>query len=140
MLYQALRPLDHHLRHTLVVLRQFIKRRVDDFNIVSLDGLLDVRYLLRTLVDQQDQQMDLRIIPPYGQRHLLKQGCLTSFRRRHDHTALPLPDRRQEIYDPHGSARLAALKPESLIREDRRHILEIGPPHRLHRIDIVDSR
>ena len=84
--------------------------------------------------------MYLRIILTYRQRHLLKQGCLTCFRRRYDHTSLPLSDGRQQVDDPHGRTRLSALHPQTFVGENRRHIFKIRSSHSLHRVYGINLR
>ena len=61
MLDETLRSLDHHLLHTLMALRKLIKRRINDLDLLSHNGLLNVRHLLRTLIDQKDDQVHIRI-------------------------------------------------------------------------------
>ncbi len=64
-----------------------------------------------------------------GLRHFLKQGCLTCLRRGHNHTSLPFTHRTHQIHDPHCHRAARRLQFQTLIRENRRHILESHPAH-----------
>ena len=71
MLDKALRPFYYHLRHTFMTLRQLVKRRIDDLDIFSRYRLTDICHLLRTLIDQKDDQVHFWMILCDGRRHLL---------------------------------------------------------------------
>lgn len=81
MLYQTLRTLDHHLGYPLVMFRQLVKCRVDYFHIWSRDCFPDIGYLLRTLIDQKNQKMHVRLSFLNRECHFFEKGCLTGFRR-----------------------------------------------------------
>ena len=44
------------------MLRLLVKRGIDHFHIVTTDRLFDIRHFLRTLVDQQNDQLHLWVI------------------------------------------------------------------------------
>ena len=127
VLHEALRTLDRHLRHALVMIRELIERRVDDLHVRSLDRLFDIRDFLRPLVDEQDDKVDFRIVDLYRLRDLLDKGRLTGFRRGDDHAALSLSDGTHQVHDAHRDAAARLFQTDPLIREDRRHILKIVP-------------
>ena len=62
MFYQTLGPLNHHLRHTFVVFRKLVKGRIDNLHIFSFNSLLNVRNLLRALVNEKDNQVHIGIL------------------------------------------------------------------------------
>ena len=62
MLYQTARTLNYHLRNTSVMLRKLIKCRINNFNIIPLDFFLDIGNLLRTFIDQQNDQVHGRVV------------------------------------------------------------------------------
>ena len=70
MFNQTLCTLDHHLGNSFVMLRQLIKGRIDYFYIISDNGFLDVGNFLRTLVDQQNDQVHIWVISKDGLCHL----------------------------------------------------------------------
>ena len=102
-----------------MVLRQFIKGGIDHFHIRTFDSLLDIRYFLGALVDQQNDQMHFRIVLFDGFCHFFQQRGLTCFRRRYDHTSLPLAHRAHQIHDAHSNGRTSGLKLQSLFWENR---------------------
>ena len=125
MLYQTFRPLNHHLRHPLVVLRQFIKSRVNNLHIISRNGFPDIGHFLRALVNQQDDQVHIFIILQNRFGNVFQQCCLSGFRRGYDHASLPFSDWGNHIYNPHGNSPAFALHHQAFIRENRRHIFKI---------------
>jgi len=126
MLDETLRSLDHHLRHTLMALRKLIKRRINDLDLRSHNGLLNVRHLLRTLIDQQNDHMHIRMIRRDCLSHLLEQGRLSCLRRRHNHTSLSLSDWSKQIKNSHRRAALSrSLHVKTLVREYRSQTLKI---------------
>ena len=71
VLHKTLRALDKHLGHPLMMLRQLVKSRVDDFHILTADRLLDIRYLFRAFVNQKHKKMHFRIISQNRERYFL---------------------------------------------------------------------
>ncbi len=129
VLHKTLRPLDHHLRNPLVVLRQFVECRVDHLYVRAFDRLLDIRHFLRSFIDQKNDQMRVRSRPCQRLRHFLEQRCLTGFRRGHDHSSLSFSDRTHQIHDTHGNRCSGCFQTQSFVREDRRQIFEAHPAH-----------
>ena len=70
MLYQTFCPLNDHFRYTLVTLRKLVKGGINNFYIWPYNSFLNVCYFLRTLIDQQDHQMHIRMIGGNGLCHL----------------------------------------------------------------------
>ena len=66
MFHQALCTLDSHLRHPLMMIRQFVKGGINNLYIVSADCFLDIRHLFRALINKQYQHMHMRIRPQNG--------------------------------------------------------------------------
>ena len=62
MFYQTFCTFNNHFRYTFVALRKLIKGGIDNFYIWPYNGFFDVSYFLRTLIDQKDHQMHVRMI------------------------------------------------------------------------------
>ena len=122
-----------------MMLRKFIKRGIDHFHIRSLDCFLDIGNLLRTLIDQKDNEMHIFIILKDGLGNVLQKGCLTGFRRRYDHSSLSLSDRADQVYNAHGSCTACTLHNQSLIRKDRCHIFKIISSLAFTRMESIDG-
>jgi hypothetical protein len=88
--------LDHHLGDLDVALRRLVERRRDD---LALHRALHVGDLLGPLVDQQHDQVDLGWFFGDRLRQGLQQHRLAGARRRDDHAALALADRRHQVHD-----------------------------------------
>ena len=71
MFYQALCSLKHHFRHSLVMIRKLIKRRIDDLHVLSLHRFFKIRHFLGSLVNEQYDQLDVFIILADALSHLL---------------------------------------------------------------------
>ena len=131
---QPLGFLDHHLGDLDVTHRRFVEGRGDH---LALHRALHVRDFLRTLVDQQHDQIALRMIGRDRVRDVLHQHGLAGARRRHDQRALALADRGDDVDNPCRkvlSGGVFELEPEALIRKQRRQIVEIDLVLRLFRI------
>ena len=81
---------------------------------LGLHGPLHVRHLLGTLVDQQDDQVDLGIALGDRVRDVLQNIVLPALRRR-DQGALSFPDRGDQIDDPRGHPARRRLQVELLL-------------------------
>ena len=124
VLDQALGLLDHHLRDLDVAAGRLVEGAGDDFAAHRARHLGD---FLGTLVDQQHDQVALRMVGRDRRGDVLQQHRLAGLRRRHDQAALAFADRRDQIDDAGGQilgAAVAALELEALGREQRRQILE----------------
>ena len=121
------------------MLRDVVKCRVDDLDVVAHDGILNVRDFLRPLVDQQNDQMHVRMVRDDALGDLLKKRGLAGLRRRHDHASLPLADRGHQIDDTHRKLSILPLEVESLVRENRRQGLEALKLMEFLRIHVVDA-
>ena len=93
MLYKTACTLNDHLWNSSVMLRKFVKGRMNNLDIVALDFFLDVGYFLRTLIDQKNDKMHIRAVFEDRFGHILEKCGLTSLRRRYDHASLPFTDR-----------------------------------------------
>jgi hypothetical protein len=140
MLYKTARTLHNHLGNSLMMFRKFIKCRIDHFHIRSLDRLSDIGNLLRTLIDQKNDQMHISVIPEDRLGNVFQKGCLTCLWRRYDHSSLALSDRTDQIHDTHGRCTACTLHDKSLIRKDRCHIFKIIPSLSLTRMETVNGR
>ena len=126
-----------------MVLRQFIKCGIDHFYIIADNRFFNICDFLRPLIDEKDQDMNLRVIFLNGMCHALQKRCLTCFWRRDDHTSLSLADRRHQIKDPHGHVLFGCFQAEPLIRKDRCQILKVAAVQCLawkHAVDAVQMK
>ncbi len=120
-------------------LRRIVEARRHD---LAEPARLHLRHLLRPLVHQQDEQLALRIVrhDPLGDR--LQHRRLPGLRRRHDHRALTLAERTEQVDDPVRVVRLAAalqaaLQDELLVWVERAQPREVRtPPHLLRRAPV----
>ena len=143
VLHQTLCPLDDHLGYPLVVLGQLVEGGIDNLHILALDGLLDIGNLLRPLIDQQNDQMHVRMGYRDGARDLLQKRRLSGFGLGDNHASLSFSDGGNQIHDPHGHRTARPLQSDALIRENRRQIFEIFPSGGLLRaitVDIFDKQ
>ena len=90
MLDQALGLLDDHVRDLNVALRRLVEGRGDD---LAVHRTLHVGHFFRPLVDEQNDQLDLRMILRDAVCDLLEQHRFTGPRRRDDQCTLTLADR-----------------------------------------------
>ena len=78
----------------------------DDF---AADATLHFRDFLGAFVDQQDHQMDFRMILANGVGNLLEEHRFACPGRSDEQSPLSFPDRSQEVHDPHGDGSGAGL-------------------------------
>ena len=71
MLHQALCALDDHLGNSLMTLRKLVESRIENFHVITGYRLLYVRNLLRTLVDQQNDDVHIGMVDGNRLGHLL---------------------------------------------------------------------
>ena len=64
-----------------MVLGLFVEGGIDDLHVGAFDGLPDIRDFFGTFVDQQHDQVDLRVIVLDRSGDVLDQGRLTCFGR-----------------------------------------------------------
>ena len=139
VLDQAHRPLEHHLRHARMVLRQLVERGVEH---LAADGALHVGDLLGPLVDEQHDQVRIGIIVRDAVGDVLEQRRLARLRLRDDHRALALADGRDEVDEPDGEVvpGALALKRVPLVREDGDEVLKRRALGQALRVLAVDRR
>src|SRR5664279_543004 len=119
VLDEALRLFDDHLGDLDVPRRGLVERRGDD---LALHGALHVRDFLGPLVDQEDDERDLRVVRRDGVRERLQEHRLAGARRRDDEAALALADRDDQIEDARREVRRLEVDP--LLWVERREIVE----------------
>ena len=124
MLDQPLGFFNDHLGDLNVPAGRFIEGRGDDF---ALDGARHLGDFLGPLIDEQHDQIALRMVRADRGRDVLQQHRLAGLGRRDDQAALSFADRSDEIDGPcrqiFGRA-VAPLELEALGRVQRREILE----------------
>ena len=126
MLHESLRTLDYHFGYTLVMLGCFIECGINHFHVRSLNGFLNIGNFLGTLIDQKNDHMHSGVGVFHTFGHCLKKRGLTGFRRGYDHSSLSLTDGRHQVHDTHGDRCTGNIEFDLFIREDRRHVFEIG--------------
>ena len=109
---QAARPLGDDLGDRDVVLGREVGRRGD--HLAARHAAAEVRDLLRPLVDQEDDDVDVGIVDLDGVRHALQERRLAGLRRRDDQAALAAADRREQVHD--AAAHLVGLGLELQVR------------------------
>jgi hypothetical protein len=120
-----------------VVLGGLVEGRGDDLGL--LHAALPVGDLLRTLVGQDDEELDLRVVGGDGLGYLLEDRGLTGLRRRDDEPALALADGGHEVYDPRGYVVRLPLEPQALQRVEGGKVVEVRAPAALLGLPAVDG-
>src|SRR6187402_649413 len=141
VLDQALGALDHHFGDLHVAHGGLVEGGADDF---AANGAGDFRDFLGALIDQQHDQMDIRMVVLDRLGNVLQHHRLTGLRLGDDEATLPSADRRDEVEDAAGDVLgrpVAALELERLAREQRGEVLEqqlvLGRLRRIA-VDVVD--
>ena len=93
MFSQSLSSRKNHFCYLYMMLREFVKCRIDNFS-VSLKTSLHICNFFRPFINQQNYHLHVRIIFFYAIGHFLKKHCFSGFWRRYDQTSLPLSYRR----------------------------------------------
>ena len=110
--------------------RRLIERGAYHF---SLNAALHIRHFFRPLVDQQNDQHHLRMIRRNAVRNRLQQHRLASTWRSHNQSTLPLAHRRQQIHHAARDVLAHRLHLHSLLRIQRRQVVEQNLIPRLFR-------
>ena len=107
---------------------------------LGFDAALHVGHFLRTLVNQEHDDIDLWMVIGNSVGKLLQEHGLTGFRRSYDQTALAFADRREHIHQTHrdGIFRVAG-QCELFIREKRGQVIEGDSVADFFRRTSVDS-
>ena len=105
---------------------RLVESRSDNFR---LDASLHVGHLLRALVDEQDDLVDLRMVVGDGIGNALEQHGLTCLRLGDDQSSLAFADRSEHVYNPAGNVIVVTIaeKIELLIREEGSEEIERNP-------------
>ncbi len=91
---QALGLLDHHFGNLHVAGWRLIERRGNHF---AAHGALHFGYFFRTLIDQQHDQVNFRVVTCDVRCNVLQHDGLTGFRRCDDQAALAFADRGAQV-------------------------------------------
>src|SRR5690606_12708789 len=127
----------HELGDADVVRGRLVERAGDDLD--ALDRLAEVGDLLGPLVDEQHDDLDVRLVRDDGVRDLLQQRGLPRLGRRDDEAALTAPDRRQQVDHAGGELVLRRLELDARVGEGRDQLLEARALRGLERVDVVDG-
>jgi len=126
---EALGLLQHHLGHLHMAGRRLVEGGGDD---LAAHGALHVRHLFRPLVDEQHDEIDLRVVVRDRMGHVLEHHGLAGAGRGDDERALALAERRDQLDDAGGvvlalvlALALVDLQMEALVGIERRQIVEI---------------
>src|SRR6185437_13569018 len=104
---QALGFFNHHLRHLYVAGCRLVKGRRDH---LAFHRALHVRNFFRTLVNQQNDEHDFRMIGGDGVGDVLQDHGLAGPRRRNDQAALAFADGREQVHHARGEVVTHGLK------------------------------
>ena len=121
VLDQALGLFDHHFGHLHVARGRLVEGGADDF---AAHRALHVGDFFGALVDQQHDQRDLGMIGGDGVGDALQQHRFAGARRRDDQAALALADGRQQIHHAAGEVVAHGFELETLVRIERRQVVE----------------
>ncbi len=119
---ETLCPLDGELSDGRVVLRRTVEGGGDD---LTLHCALHVRDLFRTLIDENDHEVDLWVVLRDGVGDGLEHEGLARLRRRDDEPALALADRRHEVDDAGGELLRLRLEAQALRGVERGQLAEL---------------
>ncbi len=139
MLDQPLCLLDHHFGDGDVARGRFVESRAHDF---AANRAGHVGDLFRTLIDQQDDEVDFRVIRRDGMRDVLQHHRLAGPGRGDDEAALALAERRDQVDHPGRQVLLRRhldLELQAPVGIERRQIVEVDPVADLVRILEVDG-
>src|SRR5438876_5904260 len=131
VLDQALRLLDHHLRHLHVARRRLVEGRAHH---LALHRALHVGHLPGPLVDEQHDEADVGMVGGDAVRDVLQHHRLAGARRGDDEPALPLADRREQIDGARGVLLWVELEAQVLVGVERRQVVEEDLVARLLRL------
>src|SRR5271170_6604048 len=101
-----------------------VERGAENLGPGAIDLGAHVGDLLRPLVDQQDEELALRVVVQDAPCYLLQEDGLTCAWWRDDETALPLADGGDQVEDAHGKVIRAGLQDKTLAGVDGRQVLE----------------
>src|ERR1700730_10269240 len=107
----------------------------------AFDRALHVGDFLGPLIDEQNNQVALRVVGRDRVRDILQQHGLACARRRYDQRTLPLADRGDNVDDAGREillARILMLHAQPLLRIERREVVEVDLVARLVRILEID--
>ena len=138
MLNESLRFLDHHFRHLDVTRRRLVECRTDD---LAINRTRHVGDFFRTFIDQQNDEIDFRMIGRDRMRYVLHDHSLTGPRLGNDQSALTFAEQRSPDDTAGIVTRLALaiifhFQINVLFRIKRRQIIEVdadGGHYRVHR-------
>ena len=124
--YQSPGLFKYHVRYLHMSFGRLVECGSDH---LGLHAAAHVRNLLRALVNQEHNLVNLRVIVRDGIGYGLEQHSLTRLRLGHDKTPLSLSDRSEHIHDTAGKIALVTLSEEIelLIREERSQEIERNP-------------
>src|SRR5882724_2100494 len=133
---ETLGALDRELRDPRVTFDIAVVRAGHDLGLRT--GTAEIGDFLRTLVDEEDDQVHLRMVLHDGIRDVVEQRRLAGARRRNNQTALAHAERRHQIHDPRRVAIRHRLELDLPVRIDRRQLFEWPQPLILRRLVAVD--
>ncbi len=125
------------VRYFNVVLSRFVKGGSDHFRV---DATCHIRYLLRTLVDKEDDHIYFGMVGGDSIGNLLEQYGLTSLRLCHDQSALTFANRAEEVNDTNGKRIImTGAEFEFLIREEWGKVLKGDTSFDYFGIEAIDT-
>ena len=101
-------------------------------------GAPEIGDFFRPFIDQENDQLHLRMIFHDRVGDVMQQGRLAGARRRDDQTALAHAERRHQIHDPRGVTIGHGFELDPLVRVDRRQLFERPQALIFRRLVVVD--
>ncbi|MNQ93013.1 hypothetical protein D3C85_1084570 [compost metagenome] len=141
MLDQALGLLDHHVGNLDVTGCWLVEGGGDHF---TLHHALHLGHFFRTLVDQQDDELTVRVVVSDALGDVLQQHGLTGLGRRHDQATLAFTDGGCQVQHTGGDVfgrAVAPLHAQTLVGMQRRQVFEqdlVADVFRTVIVDLVD--
>ncbi len=119
--YQALGFFEYNVGHFYVAIGWLVEGRGHHFGFHRTGH---VGYFLGPLVDEQNDEVHLRVVVGNGVGHVFEQEGLTGFRLRHNQSTLSFSNRRKQIHNPHAQILRSVAEFEAFVGEERGEEIE----------------
>ncbi len=138
MFDQAFGFFNNHFSNLYVTRCRFVEGRRDDF---AAHRALHIGHFFGAFVDQQNDQVAVRMVGRDRLGDVLQHHRLTDARRRHDQTTLAFAERGHDIDDTARAVLqrwVVDLHPQTLIRIERRQVVEVDLVTDVFRVFEID--
>src|ERR1700722_8865174 len=117
-------PVQQRLCHTTMLGGHIVECGADDLAVGAPDFAPHVRDFLGSLVDEEDEELALRMVLQDAVGNLLKKDSLARARRCYDEAALSFADRSEHVNNAQFDVKRFSAQEEALVRVDRRLVAE----------------